>query len=180
MATAQTQAQAHPQRAREYETIYIMRPAVDPDEADRVANKMSEVVQRLGGKVTKVDNWGKRKLAYPIKKATRGVFVYLKYLGYTEIVAEIERNLRMFDTVVRFQTVQVRDEVDPEQVAVDPEDVKFRRLEITEDEEEPGLEQRLGMIEEQVERRSSIDELDEEIFDDEADLGLDVPDLDKV
>ena len=105
MATAAGSAQK--KYAREYETIYIMQSAVDPDEADRVASKLAEVVTRLDGKLTKVDNWGKRRLAYNIKKNTRGVFVYLKYVGYQDIVAEIERNLRMTDSVIRFQTIQV-------------------------------------------------------------------------
>lgn len=132
--------------AREYETIYIMQSAVDPDEADRVASKLAEVVTRLDGKLTKVDNWGKRRLAYPIKKNSRGVFVYLKYVGYNDLVAEIERNLRMTDSVIRFQTVQLTHELIASDVAVDPEEVKFRRLEQTEEEEEASLEQRLGLV----------------------------------
>lgn len=138
----------HTKWAREYETIYILQPQVDPDEADRIATRMSEVVTRLEGRLTKVDNWGKRKLAYPIRRHTRGVFVYLRYLGFSDMVAEVERNLRMLDSVIRHQTIQVQDEVDPAVVTVDPEEVKFRRLEVTPDEEEPGLEARLGMVEE--------------------------------
>lgn len=138
----------HTKWAREYETIYILHPQVDPDEADRIASRMAEVVTRLEGRLTKVDNWGKRKLAYPIRRNTRGVFVYLRYLGFSDMVAEVERNLRMLDSVIRHQTIQLQDEVDPAQVTVDPEEVKFRRLEVTPDEEEPGLEARLGMVEE--------------------------------
>jgi len=138
----------HTEWAREYETIYILSPQVDPDEADRIGGKMSEVVERLRGKLTKVDNWGKRRLAYPIRKNTRGVFVYMRYVGFGDLVAELERNLRMLDSVIRHQTILLNDEVDPATVAVDPEEVKFRRLEVTPDEEEPGLEARLGMLEE--------------------------------
>lgn len=146
--------------AREYETIYIMRPSVDPDEADRIAAKISETVEKMSGKLTKVDNWGKRKLAYPINKATRGVFVYFKYVGFGGIVAEIERNLRMIDSVIRFQTV-VNDVEDVSlAVTVDPEEIKFRRLEITEDEAEPALEARLGMIDEPKKSRHESDDID--------------------
>lgn len=154
------------QIAREYETIYIMRPTVDPDDADKIATRMSEVVDRLKGKMLKVDNWGKRKLAYPINKATRGVFVYFKYIGLGDMVAEIERNLRMQDTVIRFQTIMTNDEEVTLDVKVDPEEVKFRRLEVTEDEEELGIEHRLGMIETPRAERRSDDELD--AFDDDA------------
>ncbi|MCC7538758.1 MAG: 30S ribosomal protein S6, partial [Deltaproteobacteria bacterium] len=70
-------------RARAYETIYILRPDVDPDSASKVASRISDVVGRLEGKLVKVDQWGKRKLAYPVKKHARGVCVYVKYLGYS-------------------------------------------------------------------------------------------------
>ena len=165
MATAAGSAQK--KYAREYETIYIMQSAVDPDEADRVASKLAEVVTRLDGKLTKVDNWGKRRLAYTIKKNTRGVFVYLKYVGYQDMVAEIERNLRMTDSVIRFQTIQVGEELIKEEVAVDPEEVKFRRLEQTEEEEEASLEQKLGLVAPPASERRE-DDLDGD-FDDDLD-----------
>lgn len=132
--------------AREYETIYILRPNVDPDEADKVAQRIAEVASRLGGKLTKVDNWGKRKLAYNIGKFSRGIFIYVRYVAYGDMVAELERNLRMLDPVIRFQTVRLRDMIDLGGVDVDPDEVKFLRVETGEDEdEEPNLEQRLGM-----------------------------------
>src|SRR5689334_10525356 len=155
-----------------------MQSAVDPDEADRVATKLAEVVTRLDGKLTKVDNWGKRRLAYPIKKNSRGVFVYLKYVGYQDMVAEIERNLRMTDSVIRFQTVQLQHELIAAEVAVDPEEVKFRRLEQGVEEEEATLEQRLGLVA-TPDRERTEDDLD---FDDDLDVVPPVepdPDADK-
>src|SRR3954447_17006842 len=106
-ATAKTEEP----RAREYETIYILRSSVDPDEADRVANRVREVITSLGGRLLRIDNWGRRRLAYTIRKSTRGVFVYLRYVGLNNLVAEIERNLRLIDDVMRFQTVQIKDKV---------------------------------------------------------------------
>jgi small subunit ribosomal protein S6 len=142
---AQTAAQAR-QWAREYETIYILRSNVDPDEAEKVAQRVNDVMGRLGGTLTRVDNWGKRRLAYPIRRATRGIFVYLKYVAAGTLVAELERNLRMLEPVIRFQTVVIRDMVDPTSVQIDPDEVKFLRIEATEDEDdEPNLEQQLGM-----------------------------------
>lgn len=140
-ATAEQRKWAH-----EYETIYILRPNTDPDDADKVAQRVAEVIERLEGKLIKVDNWGKRKLAYPIRKFTRGVFVYVRYVGYLDLVAEIERNLRMMEPVVRYQTVVLARNVDIAEYTVDPEEVKFLRIEVTEDEEEPDLEQQLGLV----------------------------------
>lgn len=140
--------EAQTRKSREYETIYILRPDIDPDSADRVATRVSDVIGRLDGRLVKVDIWGKRKLAYPVHRHTRGVFVFLKYLGHSGLVAEIERNLRMLDQVIKYQTIVMRGDVDAASVEVDPEDVKFRRLEVTEEEPESSLEARLGLVEE--------------------------------
>jgi small subunit ribosomal protein S6 len=122
--------------AREYETIYILRPDVDGDGAEKVVDRVKDVIKRLDGTLTKLDNWGKRRLAYPIEKNTRGIFVYLKYVGFGDLVAELERNLRLLDEVVRFQTVLLADTIDPASVAVDPEEVQYLHVEEEEEEAE--------------------------------------------
>jgi small subunit ribosomal protein S6 len=142
-----TAKQIEEPRAREYETIYIMRSSVEPDEAERIGQRVREIVTARGGKLLRVDNWGRRRLAYPIKKATRGAFVYVKYVGLNDLVAEIERQLRLIDDVVRFQTVLVKERVRVEDYEVDGKDVEFQRLEQAEPEEEPELAARLGLIE---------------------------------
>lgn len=136
-------------RAREYETIYILRTTVNPDEADRIAARVREIIASKQGKLLRVDNWGRRKLAYNIGKHSRGVFVYLRYAGLNDLVAELERNLRLIDDVVRHQTVQLKDRVRIDEYAVDPAELEFRRLEVAtpEEEAEPELAQRLGMVE---------------------------------
>ena len=172
MSTAQTKIDEP--RAREYETIYIMRSGVEPDEADRIATRVREVVGGRGGKLLRIDNWGRRKLAYPIGKATRGAFVYARYVGLNDLVAELERNLRLIDDVVRFQTVLLKERVRVEDYEVDPAETQFHRLEqaTPEEEAEPELAQRLGLIERpRGERgegfdREGMDDLDSEDADD--------------
>jgi small subunit ribosomal protein S6 len=142
-----TTAEAH-KRAREYETIYVLRQDVDPDGADKVAGRVAEVVARENGKLVKVETWGRRKLAYTVAKQKRGVYYYLKYLGGGAVVSELERNLRMLDTVVKFQTVLLRDDVEVDTVAIDPEEVKFTRIELMpEEEKEESRERALGLVE---------------------------------
>jgi small subunit ribosomal protein S6 len=140
-------ASQNPRRLREYETIYILEPNIDPDEADRVATRLKDIIAARSGKLLKIDNWGKRKLAYPIRKSSRGVFVFLKYLGFEDLVAEIERNLRLLDAVVRYQTVVMKPDVKLEAYQIDPADLEFRRLEASEEsDEELGIAQRLGLV----------------------------------
>jgi len=147
--TASPQALTQEPRAREYETIYILRSSVEPDEADRIANRVRDVISNLHGKLLRIDNWGRRRLAYNIGKHSRGVFVYVRFVGLNNLVAEIERNLRLIDDVVRYQTVQLKERVRIEDYAVDPAETEFRRLEqaTPEEEHEPELAQRLGMVE---------------------------------
>lgn len=147
-ATATVPAKlVNPRRLREYETIYILQSNVDADEADRIAARMKEIISARSGHLVKIDNWGKRKLAYPINKASRGVFVFMKYLGYEDVVAEIERNLRLLDPVVRYQTVLMNGDVKREAYTIDEADLEFRRLEVSaEPDEEPGVAQRLGLV----------------------------------
>ncbi|HKQ70451.1 MAG TPA: 30S ribosomal protein S6 [Polyangiaceae bacterium] len=151
MATAQ---EAH-KRAREYETIYVLRQDVDPDTADKVATRVADVVGRESGKLVKVETWGRRKLAYTVAKQRRGIYYYLKYLGGGAVVTELERNLRMLDNVLKFQTVLLRDDVQVDSVTVDPEEVKFARLEPPpEDEKEESREKALGLVDAPEEQRS--------------------------
>lgn len=162
-----------PNRAREYETIYIMRPDVDADTAERVGARVAEVVGRESGRLTKVENWGRRRLAYDIAKHRRGVYIYLKYLGTGKVVSEIERNLRLFDGVIKYQTVLVRSDVEVEGMTIADEDVKFERLELPplEEERDESRERQLGLIE--PERRAEREVAPEEAV--EAEPGVEEP-----
>ena len=59
-------------KSKEYETIYILRPDIDADTADKVQARVAEVVTRELGKLVKVEAWGRRKLAYPVSKHKKG------------------------------------------------------------------------------------------------------------
>ncbi|GAC1361410.1 MAG: hypothetical protein NVSMB47_13750 [Polyangiales bacterium] len=133
---------------REYETIYILRNDVDADGADKVAQRIGEVVEREKGKLVKFEAWGRRKLAYAVGKQRKGVYVYVKYLAKGGLVQELERNLRMQDAVIKHLTVQTADDVDGTSIVIDPEEIKFRRLELAaEPEETISRERQLGLIE---------------------------------
>ncbi|AUX36212.1 MULTISPECIES: 30S ribosomal protein S6 [Sorangium] len=138
-----------PGRAREYETIYILRPDIDADGAERIGTRLAEVVSREAGRLTKVETWGRRRLAYDIAKHRRGVYVYLKYLGGGKVVSEVERNLRLADGVLKYQTVLVRNDIEVQSLTVADEDVKFERLELAplEDDRDDSRERQLGLIE---------------------------------
>ena len=112
-----------PGTQREFETIFILRPDTNQDGIQLVNTRVKGVIEQLGGRVIKLDNWGKRKLAYEVKKQLKGIYLYWQYLGTPGVVEEIERNLRMLDTVIRYYTVKVDEDVDPnaKPAAVDEE-----------------------------------------------------------
>src|SRR2546429_7108174 len=118
-----------PQHARgtmlgEYETIFLVRPDLAEDLVEKIVERMRGIVHRDGGKVIKVENWGKKKTAFEVKKNYRAIFVRFLYLGDTRAVAEFERNLRMTDDVMKYQSVKIADDVDASTRAVEP-DVKL-------------------------------------------------------
>jgi small subunit ribosomal protein S6 len=142
-----------PNRAKEYETIYILRPDIDAESADKLGNRIAEVVGKEKGRLTKVELWGRRRLAFDIAKHRRGVYIYLKYLGGGRVVDEIERSLRLTDGVLKYQTVLVRGDVEVEGMTVAEEDVKFERVELppAEEDRDESRERQLGLVD--VDRR---------------------------
>jgi len=110
MARLESQRDA-PGTSREYETVYILRPNTANDGVAEVNTKVKGIIEGLGGKVLKVDNWGKRRLAYEVSKERKGIYLYWRYLANAGVVEETERNLRMLDNVIRYMTVKVDESV---------------------------------------------------------------------
>ena len=111
-------------KLREYETLFLLKPDLAEDLVDKIVERMRGIVHRDGGKVIKVENWGKKKTAYEVKKGFRAIFIRFLYLGTTKMVAEFERNLRMTDDVLKYQSVKLAEDVDAAGRAVEA-DVKL-------------------------------------------------------
>jgi small subunit ribosomal protein S6 len=101
-----------PNTSREYETIYILRPNTPNEGVAEVNSRIKNVIESMGGKVIKVDNWGKRRLAYEVAKERKGIYLYWQYLAQPGVVEECERNLRMLDNVIRYLTTKVDEDID--------------------------------------------------------------------
>ncbi len=142
-----TEVKNDPKRASDYETVFILRPDIDSETSERVISRVVSSIEGSGGRLTKVESWGKRRLAYPIGKQRKGFYLYIRYLGYGGTVTELERNLRMLDMVLRHMSVLIAKDIDFASVEVDPEEVKVRRIEITadEDDREESFEAQLGL-----------------------------------
>ena len=121
-------AEAQKRLVREYETIYLMKPDTPDDQVDEVKERLRAVVAREGGKVIRFTNQGKRKTAYAVAKQQKALFIHCLYLGKPGLVQEFERNLKMIDSVTRFQSVRLADDVDFDARAVEA-DVKVAAVE---------------------------------------------------
>lgn len=98
----------------EYETIYVVKPELPEDALVALNDKVNTIVEKNQGIMLTVDDWGKRKLAYPIQKNSKGHYIYINYLAPSDLVAELERNLRIEDNLLRFLTVKLDVDVDIE------------------------------------------------------------------
>ena len=98
---------------KRYETILIANADLRDDEQSALIARYSGIINGRKGALVKADNWGKRKLAYAIKKQTRGIYVLFEYAGESLIVNELERNLKIDDKILKFMTVLIEKEVDP-------------------------------------------------------------------
>ncbi len=98
----------------EYETILILRPGLDDGALDAILDKLEAIVKTAEGHILDRDDWGKRKLAYPIDKQLKGHYIRMNFIVTADIIAEIERRIRIEDGIVRFMTVRLANTVDIE------------------------------------------------------------------
>jgi small subunit ribosomal protein S6 len=120
--------QAKKRLVREYETIYLLKAETPDDQVEEIKERLRGVVTRQTGKVIRFTNQGKRKTAFPIGKNPKALYMHCLYLGAPGLVGEFERNLKMIDSVVKFQSVKLADEVDFDARQVEA-DVKVQPVE---------------------------------------------------
>jgi small subunit ribosomal protein S6 len=92
---------------RKYELVYIVSPDATDEQVAELHAQVEAVVQRMGGQLEKTENWGRRKLAYEIGRHKEGNYVLDVISGSGELMKEIERRLKVYDTVIRQLIVRV-------------------------------------------------------------------------
>jgi small subunit ribosomal protein S6 len=106
---------------RRYETVFIVNPELSEDQRQPLFDKLNGLVPEDQGMLVKLDEWGSKRLAYVIKKHTRGYYVLMDFCGDGALVKEIERNLRLDDRVLKYMTVLKDETVDLEAVKAEME-----------------------------------------------------------
>lgn len=85
----------------EYEMVYILQPNIDEDGQNTISERLGQTVSSFGGEVLNIEPWGRRTLAYPIKKFFEGHYVLLRFNMQPEGADEVERQLRLNENVIR-------------------------------------------------------------------------------
>ena len=98
---------------RIYELVFIVKPDLPEDEIDQVIEQFTGAVSEGGGTVMKVEQWGKRRLAYRVKQHGEGYYVLMHYStdDNTSLAREIERRLRVSDAVIKYITIRTDEEL---------------------------------------------------------------------
>lgn len=99
---------------RRYETIFITHPELSDEDHAELLEKLRSIMTSLKGDTIKLEDWGVKKLGYEIRKNSRGRYFLVDYLATPDLVRELERNLRLNDRVLKFQTVKISGQVSPE------------------------------------------------------------------
>ncbi|MFH1146865.1 MAG: 30S ribosomal protein S6 [Pseudomonadota bacterium] len=95
--------------ARQYETIFIAKPEISPDDLKGLGDKIKDIIDQGAGQLGKFEEWGVRRLAYEVRKQNRGFYFFTGYFGSTKLVRELERNLKIDDRVIKYLTVRIGD-----------------------------------------------------------------------
>ena len=103
-----------------YESIYIIRPSLPDDDTNQLIEKIKGLLEKAGAAVLILENWGKKKLAYEIKRERRGTFVYLHFKAAGNVVGELEHAYRLEDSVLKFLTVRLEHPPAPKLAAAAP------------------------------------------------------------
>ena len=90
-----------------YESMYILKPDMEEEKKDALVKRFSDIVEKSGGKVEKIDEWGKKRLAYPIQYINDGYYVLMNFEADPALPAELERNYKISDDVLRFMVINL-------------------------------------------------------------------------
>jgi small subunit ribosomal protein S6 len=96
---------------RTYEVVFISAPNTAEGDLSKITTQLEHVVTERGGKISKIDNWGRRKLAYRINKFDEGIYTLLHIEGTGQEISEVERRLRVTDFVIRHLTIRTDEDL---------------------------------------------------------------------
>ena len=89
-----------------YELALVINAKIEDDARTDAIEKIKALIEKFGGEITNVDEWGKKKLAYEIQKMHEGFYYFIQFEADAQCPAEIERHVRIMDNVLRYLVVR--------------------------------------------------------------------------
>jgi small subunit ribosomal protein S6 len=114
---------------KKYETIFILDPDLEEAQTQSAIEKVKGIISQNNGEILKVEDWGKRKLAYQVKKKAKGHYILIHLMGSPTLISELERNFRVMDAVIKFQSVRLDESLTPSSEVPIPEEPMGEELE---------------------------------------------------
>lgn len=99
---------------RYYETLYLINPDLADDDYSSIVTKFNDLVEKNMGVIIKADEWGKKTLAYEVKKFDKGYYVLITYCGEPDIIKSLKREFNLDERILKYQTIKLSDSEDPE------------------------------------------------------------------
>ena len=142
---------------KHYETLYIISPELGDEGYKAVVAKHKDLIEKEKGVIVKLDEWGKRRLAYQLRKFDQGFYVLMDYCGGAGITAEVARALKLDDKILKYQTIKLADDVNPEDLIEKPEEVEEKAAEEAATTEEQAPEKEEAVQDEDVKPDQEVD-----------------------
>jgi small subunit ribosomal protein S6 len=92
---------------REYETTFIVDSLLPEEQINTTIDKIKDFIEKNGGKISQIDRWGKRRLAYEIAKKQYGYYVYIRFQYEGALIKELEREYKLDESIIRYLTVLI-------------------------------------------------------------------------
>jgi small subunit ribosomal protein S6 len=93
----------------DYELVAIISPEADEDEVSKIVDRLTQSINSRGGAVEEIKNWGKRKLAYPVKKFMEADYILARFKLMPKLIRELESEIGTFGDILRYLVVKVGD-----------------------------------------------------------------------
>ncbi|MEW6663314.1 MAG: 30S ribosomal protein S6 [Bacillota bacterium] len=92
---------------RTYELLYIIKPDLDAEQTTATVEKFAELVRNNGGEIAKLDQWGKRRLAYEVQDYREGFYVLMQFKAEPAAASEVERILKISDNTIKYLITRI-------------------------------------------------------------------------
>ena len=111
----------------QYELIYVTRPTLNADDLSKLSTKVSGLIEKANGQVLAAEEWGRRRLAYPIMKNEHGLYTYINFVAPADAPLGVEKSMGLDDSFMRYMTVRLGENVNVDEVREVAESKKAER-----------------------------------------------------